>query len=129
MRTVLAPTTGLGERQRQTESNLNNFPGHHEGIRQTYGIVTSVHPEFRFVKAADEQGQSLAGDKWIPVMHTAKDISDTFGKLKTGMFALVTFAGSDGGWANAFIIGEPGEKHAEVNRPNSFSLSSWRIFQ
>ena len=129
MRTVISPTTGLGERQRQTESGMNGFPGGLEGIRQTYGQITVIHPNKRFIKVADEDGMPLSNGRWIPLMHTPKEINSIYGTVRTGMFVLVSFSGADGGWANARIIGEENEKIDSPNQDNEMSVSSWRIFQ
>lgn len=128
-RTVIAPTTSLGEQQRQNESSQNSFPGGHEGLRQMYGIISAVHPKSAFIKAKDSKGYAIANDRWIPLLHTVKEINDRFGTVQTGMYVLVSYAGADGEHANALIIAESGEKHGEPNRPNEFSLSSWRLFQ
>jgi hypothetical protein len=126
-----APVTSRGQKDKDTEQSVASYPGIHEGIRQAFGFISKVHKEKPFIKAIDDQGQEMAGGRWIPLNHSVQKIAEDFGEIgqRGRLRVLVTFSGPDGAGANATVIGDEGEKDGNKKRlPNRVSQGLYRIF-
>lgn len=126
---VGAPTTVSAEKSRKTSQEIGSFPGLQEGIRQTYGIISEVHPNKPQVKAYADDGSTIAGDRFIPLAHSVSDIVERFGTVRKGMRVLVTYSGPDGSHANAMIIGVEGERSQDTVRlQNEIKTGLFEVF-
>ena len=128
-KTIMTPISTHQEQSRATEAGISSSPGLHEGVRQTFATIYAIHPEKTLIKAYDDNGSNIANDKWVPLNHSSREIAERFGTVRIGMRVMVSFTGPDGGSANAFIVGNEGEKNAnEPQTENAAQRGMFRIF-
>lgn len=127
---VITPTTKTGESNRQSESTMNAFPGVHEQVRTTIGVVTQIHPEkSRFVKAYSKyDGATLANGDWIELNHSAQEIAERWGTVRRGFKIKVSYTGPSGAGADGTIIGTEKQDIEEPPQPNEAARGMYAIF-
>lgn len=125
----ITPTTSQGEIQRKTERAIASFPGLHEGVRRTTGVINKVHPEKpRLIKAYDLQGSAIAGNSWIELNHSAQEIAERWGTVRIGFRVRVTFAGPSGASADAMIVGTEGQDINDLLEANEAEQGLYAVF-
>jgi hypothetical protein len=127
--TAGAPTTTFGEEQRQVASAVGAMPGQGQTTQTSYGTIVEIHPSAPMVKAVDRSGHPIANSKWIPLVHSAMEIRERFGKLRKGLTLMVTHTGVDGDQAIGTITGAEGEVKGEGTQlENSVKKGAFAIF-
>lgn len=110
-----SPTTTYAEKQRSTDQAISSYPGAHEGVHRTTGIVNKIHPERpRLIKAHGRDGSPISNNQWIELNHSAQEIAERWGTVRIGFRVRVTYSGPAGSSADAVIIGSEGQ---DVNDP------------
>lgn len=110
---ISSPVSNNAETNREIQTGIASFPGLHDGVRQTFGYISELHPEKPLIKAYADDGTKIAHDKYIVLNHSTSEIAERWGTVRVGMRIKVEYTGPDGGGASATIVGLEGEKVAE----------------
>ena len=81
------------------------------------------------IRAYGDDGEVLANNKYIPLIHSPTEIIERWGTIRKGMRVKVQYTGPDGARADATIIGLESEKN--MNTPffeNTIAQGVYKIF-
>lgn len=125
----MTATTRQAEQQRQSDNAIGLLPDAQDGVRKVVGIVSKVNEERpRLVKANSIDGSPIANGGWIELNHSADEIAERWGTIRSGFLVRVTVSGPDGGGADAIIIGTEGHDVAEPPVLNDAERGLFLIF-
>jgi len=127
---ISSPTTLSGEKRREMSEEKLSSPGLINLPKQVYGSITEIHDTLPLIKAYDpNSGNSIAGNRWIPLIHSPEEIAERFGTIRIGMGVSVNSNGPGEMRAVAQIITNEYQNIAEDDViPNTVELGLWEIF-
>ncbi len=125
----MTATTRQAERQRQDENAIGLLPDAQDGVRKVVGVISKVNEEKpRLVKANSIDGSPIANGGWIELNHSADEIAERWGTVRTGFRIRATVSGPDGSGADAVIIGVEGQDVIEPVVLNDSERGLFAIF-
>lgn len=128
-RVFINPTTSHAETQRSTNNSISSMAGPHEQTKKATGRIVRLHPDKpRLVKINALDGTPLANGSWVELNHSAQEIAERWGTVRTGFRVRVHFSGPSGAGADATIIGTEGKDVTEPSQPNDVARGLFAAF-